>query len=133
MKFVVAMIWRRHLPRKNPQPLSPPLPPTTHSNNRYTRNLLKYVQSDKYEKLHMALKSAPHLIRQKAAFGTKLTDQAGKLARVLTGMQEVKEMRLTGGISIRIKEIIGNYDRLLLGDIISLGSISSAPISLHLK
>lgn len=89
---------------KTPQPLFLPL--KSDSYGRYIRDLLKYLQSDKYEKQHIALKTAPRLIRQKATFGTELTDQAGALARVLTGMQdafemdEFQEMRLAGLVAL---------------------------------
>jgi telomere length regulation protein len=54
----------------------------------------------------MALKSAPHLIRQKATFGTELTDHADQLARLLMGMQDsfdmegFQEMRLAGLVAV---------------------------------
>jgi len=53
---------------------------------------MKCLQSDKYEKLHMGLKSAPNLIRQKATFGTELSDHAYDLTRILVGMQDTFEM-----------------------------------------
>ena len=40
---------------------------------------------------------------------------------------------MAGGILIKIKEIVTKHERLLLGDIISFGSISSAPLGLNLK
>jgi hypothetical protein len=48
-------------------------------------------------------------------------------------VEESKVKMMAGGILIRIKDIVGNHERLLLGDIISFGSISSAPMGLHLK
>jgi len=40
----------------------------------------------------MGLKSAPNLIRQKATFGTELSDHAYDLTRILVGMQDTFEM-----------------------------------------
>jgi len=40
---------------------------------------------------------------------------------------------MAGGILIKIKEIVTEHERLLLGHIISFGSISSAPLGLNLK
>ena len=40
---------------------------------------------------------------------------------------------LAGGILMRTKEIVTKHERLLLGDIISFGSISSAPMGLRLR
>jgi telomere length regulation protein len=102
---IQTTIQRSSPAKKHPNHCSPPTP-NHPSYSRYIRDLLKYLQSDKYEKLHMGLKSAPHLIRQKATFGTELTDQADELARVLTGMQDVfemgefQEMRLAGLVAL---------------------------------
>ena len=53
---------------------------------------MKYLQADNYDKVHLGLKSAPNLIRQKANFGTELSDQAHDLARIILGMQDTYEM-----------------------------------------
>jgi len=44
-----------------------------------------------------------------------------------------KTKMLAGGILMKIKEIVAKHERLLLGDIISFGSISSAPMGLNLQ
>jgi telomere length regulation protein len=48
-------------------------------------------------------------------------------------IEEGKLKMMAGGILIKIKEIVEKHERLLLGDIISFGSISSAPMGLNLK
>lgn len=53
---------------------------------------MKYLQSDKYEKVSVGLKTAPDLIRRKASFGTELSDQAVDLSRILVGLQDTFEM-----------------------------------------
>jgi telomere length regulation protein len=53
---------------------------------------MKYLQADNYNKVNVGLKSAPQLIRHKAAFGTELFDQAHDLARILLGLQDTYEM-----------------------------------------
>lgn len=53
---------------------------------------MKYLRADDYNKVHIGLKNAPNLIRQKAAFGTELSDQAHGLARMLVGLQDTYEM-----------------------------------------
>jgi len=53
---------------------------------------MKYLRADKYDKVNIGLKSAPNLIRQKATFGTELSDQAHDLARILVGLQDTYEM-----------------------------------------
>jgi telomere length regulation protein len=53
---------------------------------------MKYLRADDYDKVHIGLKNAPNLIRQKATFGTELSDQAQDLARILVGLQDTYEM-----------------------------------------
>jgi telomere length regulation protein len=53
---------------------------------------MKYLLTDDYNKLHIGLKAVPNLIRQKATFGTELSDQAQNLARILVGLQDTYEM-----------------------------------------
>jgi len=48
-------------------------------------------------------------------------------------MDEGKGKMLAGGILLKTKEIVTKHERLLLGDIISFGSISSAPMGLNLR
>ena len=48
-------------------------------------------------------------------------------------LDEGKGKMLAGGILLKTKEIGTKYERLLLGDIISFGSISSAPMGLNLR
>jgi len=48
-------------------------------------------------------------------------------------LEEGKSKLLAGGILLKIKEIVTKHERLLLGDIISFGSISSAPMGLNLR
>jgi hypothetical protein len=48
-------------------------------------------------------------------------------------MDEGKGKMLVGGILLKTKEIVTKYERLLLGNIISFGSISSAPMGLNLR
>jgi len=48
-------------------------------------------------------------------------------------VEEGKMKMMAGGILIKIKEIVTEHERLLLGHIISFGSISSAPLGLNLK
>jgi hypothetical protein len=47
-------------------------------------------------------------------------------------LEEGKTKMLAGGILLKCKEIVTKHERLLLGDIISFGSISSAPLGLNL-
>jgi telomere length regulation protein len=49
------------------------------------------------------------------------------------GLDEGKTKMLAGGILLKTKEIVSKHERLLLGDIISFGSISSAPMGLNLR
>jgi len=53
---------------------------------------MKYLQANEYNKVNVGLKAAPRLIRQKAAFGTELSDQAYELSRILVGLQDTYEM-----------------------------------------
>ena len=53
---------------------------------------MKYLQANDYTKVSVGLKTAPNLIRQKASFGTELSDQAHELARILVGLQDTFEM-----------------------------------------
>ena len=53
---------------------------------------MKYLRADDYNKVHIGLKTAAKLIRQKATFGTELSDQAQDLARILVGLQDTYEM-----------------------------------------
>ena len=53
---------------------------------------MKYLQANDYTKVNVGLKTAPNLIRQKAFFGTELSDQAHELARILVGLQDTFEM-----------------------------------------
>src|SRR5208282_2484386 len=62
------------------------------TDSRYVRELMKYLRADDYNKVHIGLKTAPNLIRQKATFGTELSDQAQDLARILVGLQDTYEM-----------------------------------------
>jgi telomere length regulation protein len=48
-------------------------------------------------------------------------------------IDEEKSKTLAGAILLKIKEIVSKHERLLLGDIISFGSISSAPMGLNLR
>jgi telomere length regulation protein len=75
---------------KTPNPLY--TPSNTDTNNRYIRDLMKYLQADNYDKVHVGLKTAPTLIRQKATFGTEVSDQAYDLARIILAMQDTYEM-----------------------------------------
>jgi telomere length regulation protein len=59
---------------------------------RYIRDLMKYLREDNYNKVNMALKTAPNLIREKANFGTELSSQATDLTRILIGLQDSYEM-----------------------------------------
>lgn len=78
---------------------------------------MKYLQADNYDKVNIGLKSAPNLIRQKATFGTELSDQAHDLARILVGLQdtyemeEFQEMRQTALIALvaSAPEIVAEY------------------------
>ena len=54
---------------------------------------MKYLQTDNYNKLNIALKTGADLIRRKATFGTELSDQARELARILIGLQDSFEMK----------------------------------------
>ena len=75
------------------------------------------MRDDKYEKVNLGLKSAPTLIRQKAHFGTELTDHAEDLARILVVMQDTfqmenfREMRQAALIAIvaSAPEIVAPY------------------------
>jgi telomere length regulation protein len=53
---------------------------------------MKYLQADNFNKVNVGLKSAPNLVRQKATFGTELSDQAVDLARLLIGLQDTYDM-----------------------------------------
>lgn len=53
---------------------------------------MKYLCADDYDKVYIGLKAAPNLIRQKATFGTELSNQAQDLARILVGLQDTYEM-----------------------------------------
>ncbi len=53
---------------------------------------MKYLRADDYNKVNKGLKTAPNLIRQKAHFGTELSDHAQDLARILVGLQDTYEM-----------------------------------------
>ena len=53
---------------------------------------MKYLQATEYTKVNVGLKTAPNLIRQKAAFGTELSDHAHDLARILVGLQDTYQM-----------------------------------------
>jgi telomere length regulation protein len=53
---------------------------------------MKYLRADDYEKIRIALKTGPNLIRHKATFGTELSSQAQDIARILVGMQDTFEM-----------------------------------------
>jgi len=48
-------------------------------------------------------------------------------------LEEGKTKMLAGGILLKCKEIVTKHERLLLGDIISFGSISSAPMGLNIR
>ena len=88
---------------------------------------MKYLQADNYKKVNIALKTAPSLIRQKASFGTELSDQAHDLARILVGLQDTyemeqfQEMRQSGLIALiaSAPEIVAPYliDIYFIGDI----------------
>jgi len=52
---------------------------------------------------------------------------------VFQRVEEGKMKMMAGGILIKIKEIVTEHERLLLGYIISFGSISSAPLGLNLR
>jgi len=52
---------------------------------------------------------------------------------VFQRLEESKAKMLAGGILMKCKEIVTKHERLLLGDIISFGSISSAPMGLNLR
>jgi len=52
---------------------------------------------------------------------------------VFQGLEEGKSKMLAGGILLKCKEIVTKHERLLLGDIISFGSISSASMGLNLR
>jgi hypothetical protein len=54
-------------------------------------------------------------------------------AELFQGLDEGKAKLLAGGILLKTKEIVSKHERLLLGDIISFGSISSAPMGLNLR
>jgi telomere length regulation protein len=75
---------------KTPNSLSVPLRALTYT--RYIRDLMKYLQANDYTKVNVGLRTAPNLIRQKASFGTELSDQAHELARILVGLQDTYEM-----------------------------------------
>ena len=62
------------------------------THRRYIRDLMKYLQSEDYTKVNIALKTAPKLIRQKATFGTELSTHAHDLGRIFVGMQDTFEM-----------------------------------------
>jgi hypothetical protein len=49
------------------------------------------------------------------------------------GLDEGKGKTLVGGILLKTREIVTKYERLLLGDIISFGSISGTPMGLNLR
>lgn len=49
------------------------------------------------------------------------------------GLDEGKAKMMAGGILLKAKEIVTKHERLLLGDIISVGSISSAPMGLRFR
>ena len=49
------------------------------------------------------------------------------------GLDEGKAKILAGGILLKTKEIVEKHERLLLGDIISVGTISRAPLGLNLR
>ena len=52
---------------------------------------------------------------------------------VFQGLDEGKAKILAGGILLKTQEIATKYERLLLGNIISIGSISAAPLGLNLQ
>ena len=52
---------------------------------------------------------------------------------VFEGLAEGKAKSLAAGILLKLNEVVTKYERLLLGDIISFGSISSAPMGLRFK
>jgi hypothetical protein len=66
------------------------------------------------------------------AAGKSPTESATDLD-IFQSRDEGKAKILAGGILLRIKEIVTKHERLLLGDIISFGSISSAPMGLRLR
>ena len=46
---------------------------------------------------------------------------------------EGKAKMFAGGILLKLRDIVAKHERLLLGDIISFGSISSAPMGLNFR
>lgn len=49
------------------------------------------------------------------------------------GLDEGKAKMMAGGILIKTREIVMKHERLLFGDMISFGSISSAPMGLKFR
>jgi hypothetical protein len=52
---------------------------------------------------------------------------------VFEGLGEGKAKSLAGGVLLKLNETVTKHERLLLGDIISFGSIASAPMGLRFK
>ena len=52
---------------------------------------------------------------------------------VFQTLDEGKSKMLAGGILMKTKEIVTKHERLLLGDVISFGSISSSPMGLKFR
>ena len=55
------------------------------------------------------------------------------MTEVFERLEEGKGKMLAGAILLKIREIVEKHERLLLGDIISVGSISSAPMGLRFR
>jgi telomere length regulation protein len=84
----------------------------------YIRDLISSLQaSDDYEKLALAMKTAPELIRRKTSFGTEIKDHAEELAGTLCALKDTfdmkhfEELRLQAMIALfcSLPEIIGPF------------------------
>jgi len=88
---------------------------------------MKYLQANDYTKVNVGLKTAPNLIRQKASFGTELSDQAHELARILVGLRLV----LLSALGIGARELAGHEEIVhpLYATRLTLGTYSSTIIA----
>jgi hypothetical protein len=55
------------------------------------------------------------------------------MIELFQGLDEGKAKMMAGGILIKTKEIVMRHERLLVGDMISFGSISSSPMGLKFR
>jgi telomere length regulation protein len=66
-------------------------------------------------------------------FPKQVVETQAWAAEVFEGIDEGKGKMLAGGILLKTRDIVGKYERLLLGDLISFGSISAAPMGLRFR